>query len=276
MSLFDSLIGSTSTGRTSGTSTQDEQQAQSKQTTGSQVSTGSTQTAGQQSSTSGQKQNQTTGGFSSSLDPATIALVTSLIPGIMQGSTSGSGDINAIAAQLRAKAATPAISDADIAGQQSAAVTSFNQGEAVDNARLTNAIGSKNNTYSALVHQKGQEDLSSTLGGIVANAKATNAQISTQQLTDAVSALVQGGSLNANAAGAIANIIQSIKGGNTVTGASTTGDTTASENLVSGQTVNTDSQVGTSQIEDTIANLTSNNTNYTKGTQGSGLLGLIF
>ena len=264
MSLFDDLIGSTSNANSSNKTTQNQVQQESQVTNTAQ--TGTTNTSGNQVT----RGNQTS--TTSSLDPTTIALIGSLLqPLAAQAANPNAGpagQANQIAQVLQTKAATPAVSASDIAGQESAAKTSFANNEAVDIGRLQQSIGSKNNTYAALVDQKGQTDLASTLAEIVANANLQNAQISTQQLTDAVQALTSGAQIGAAGVSNIAALLQVLKGATTTSGVAETSNTDTSQNVVTAQNQTSD--------QETQAAASGGSTSSTAGTQGSGLLGLLF
>lgn len=290
MSLFDTLLGNSSHADTNTNATQSTSQVEDKNTNTAstqnqqqtQATTGSTTT---NSTTNQANQSQATGvNSTSTLDAGTVSTLQQLLTSLISNPASGGaqGAVNSIAGQLQTKAGTPAVSSADIAGKQSAAVTSFNQNENVDINRLQDAIGSKNNTYSALVAGKGQQDLSATLAGIVADADTTNAQISNQQLTAAVQALTSGAGIGATDIQNILGIVSALKGANTtedtsqgITGstAQTTGSTTIQDLL---EAINGLTTQNTTQDEQTAATGTTNSTTGTSGSQGSGLLGLIF
>lgn len=296
MSLFDTLIGSTGNASSNNNSTSDQTQAEQKNTSGqvdtstsgSQVTNSNnvsnTNSNTNQSNASSAKGTNTT----STLDANTIAALSALIPGLAKSVADPNGGSAAltqqIAQQFLTKSQTPAISDQDIAGQQSAAVTSFNNNEAVDISKLQNSIGSKNNTYSALVAQKGQTDLASQLAGIVANAKSTNAQIGDTQLNDAINAIVAGAGIGNTNVGNLVSLISSLKGAQTTettdqniagtTSQNTQAQTVAQilEILNNNQNVNQNSNTS----EDTAAVASGASSSNTAGKQGSGLLGMLF
>lgn len=343
MSLFDTLIGSTANASSNNTSANNQSQAEQKNTnTNANTNTsGSQQTSSNQNTTqntnssqntqqntsqntnqnTSENTNQNTSGgnasaskgsnVTSTLDAGTIAALGQLLPTLISSVASPNGGAaltQQIASQFLQKSQTPAISASDIAGQESAAVTSFNQNEKVDINKLQNSIGSKNNTYSALVEQKGQQDLASTLAGIVANASATNAQIGDSQLNDAIQAIVAGSGIGQNNVQNLLGLVSALKGATTTesTDQSVTGST--SQNVSGGSTQsvvgqNTGSSTGISDTsttaqtiaqileainnsqsvnqssvsaEDTAAVASGTSSSNTAGKQGSGLLGMLF
>ena len=269
MSLFDTLLGSTSSGKTNNQQASTQDQVEEKNTTQnttavtnqnqSQSSAGKTNT--QQANTS-----QATG-QTNSLNQDVVNTVSGLIKNL----AGGNGDINTIVSSLIQKAGTPAISEADIKAQGDAAKLAFGQGEAVEIGRAQNAVGSKMNTYSELLAQKGEQDLATVLSGIVANARSTNAQISTSQLVAALEGTGQ-------ESGQIAQLVSALKGANTSTSQNITGSTsqdTTQQLLDILNGTNTATQ-NSQTAENTAATASGSSTSNTQGKQGSGLLGMLF
>lgn len=289
MSLFDTLLGNASHADTHTNQSQQQSQLEDKTTnTVSNQQTNNVQTSNQQSATNSNttQQNQSSASgrnVTSTLDANTMGTLQQLIRNLSTTPAGGGsqGAINNVVQTILQNAQKPAVSDADIAGKQSAAVTSFNQGEAVDIGRLQNAIGSKNNTYSTLVAQKGQQDLASTLAGIVADAHLQNTTVQNQQLQTAIQALVQSAGVGSQNVQDIAGLVAQLKG------ATTTEDTSQS---ISGQTnqqnvANTVAQLldilngnttqNVNQEEQTGTQTNINQSSSTGGSQGSGFLGLF-
>lgn len=277
MSLFDTLIGSTSSGNTANTTNTNQNQVEEKNTN---QQTSAVTNQNQQQSSSGNTASQTSTkqqntsqavGQTSSLNQGVVDIVSGLISNL----AGGKGQVNDIVTQLITKASTPAISDADVKAQQDAARLEFGSGEAVQIGQAQNAIGSKNNTYSQLLAQKGDQDLAATLAGIFANAKLQNETLSTQQLMDAL----QGASIGSQQ---VAQLVEAIKGANTTTSQAITGATTQDTNAQTVQALleilqgtNTATQNSNTQ-EQTAAQASGKSTSNTSGSQGSGLLGWLF
>ena len=277
MSLFDTLLGSSSSGDTNNQSKSNQTQVEQKNTT--QNTSAVTNTNQQQASTgtnttnssTAQKNQSTATGQQNSLNQGVVDTVSGLITQL----AGGKGQVSDIVSSLLQKANTPAISDADIKAQGDAAKLAFSQGEAVDIGQAQNRIGSKMNTYSELLDQKGQQDLATTLAGIMAQAKSTNAQISTQQLIAALEGTGQ-------QSGQVAQLVSALKGANvsntqSITG-STTQDTQAQTiqqllDIITGNNTAVQSSV---TDENTAAQASGSSTSNTQGSQGSGLLGLLF
>lgn len=280
MSLFDDLIGSTSSANSNNNTANNEVQQQSQTTTGSQTQTGSTTTAGNQNTTSQQTSGQTGTSTTSSLDPTTIALIASLLNPLAASAANpnsgNAGTLQQIAQQQIAASKTPAVSASDIAGEQSAATTSYNEGEAVTNNRLIQSLGSNQNTYAALTQQAGQKDLASTLAGITAQAGATNATISAQDLASAVQSLTASSNVGSTNVANIAALLNVLKGASTTTTSDTSDITNAIQQLLSAQNVNSDTNQSSSSDQETSAGASSTGSSSTAGTQGSGLLGMLF
>ena len=277
MSIFDTLLGSTSSGNTNNQQTSTQQQVEQKNT--NQNTQAVTQQNQQQTSSgdttaktnTAQKNTSQATGVTSSLNSDVVNTVSGLISQL----AGGKGQVNDIVSALISKAATPAISEQDIAAQQEAAKLQFDQGEAVDIGRAKNTIGSNMNTYSKLLDQKGGQDLATTLAGIFAQAKLSNAQISTQQLMDAL----QGSATNS---GQIAQLVEALKGANTTTSQSIAGTTSQDTTAQTVQQVldilnGTNTATQSSQTdEQTGAQASGTSSSNTQGKQGSGLLGLLF
>lgn len=274
MSLIDDVFGLIgNTGDTSSSNQSGSKQSQEEQTlanTSSQT-VGNTGTQGKQGSTTAQTSQQTGEQTQTSLDPAVQALVTSLLSGAAGGVNAGNSGPNSnesIVSKLIASANTPAVSAADIAGEQSAAKTSFAQGEAVNIGQLKQQIGSVTNTYAAQLDQKGQQDLAATLAGIVANAGATNKAAQLQALSAAL------GGNNSNSSTFLA-LVDALKGAN-VTSQSASGssgltqeDINTLQNIFSNSTTNT----GSNETKSGIA-VGSSNSN-TQGSENTGLFSLF-
>lgn len=273
MSLFDTLLGSTSRGSTNNQQSSSQNQIEEKNVA---QQTNATTAQNQQQASSGSTTANTNTSQKNQSSGTTNSLnqdVVNTVSGLIKNLAGGNGQIDDIVTQLITKANTPAISDADILAEQNKAKLDFSQGEAVDIGSMKNRIGSNLNTYSALLDQKGQQDLSTTLAGIVAQAKSTNAQISTQQLMDAL----QGASAGSDQ---VANLVSALKGANTQSTISgtTTQDTTAQtiQNMLDILNGVTTAQQNSNTQENTAASADGTSSSNTQGKQGSGLLGLLF
>lgn len=280
--LFDTLFGSNSQALSQNTAGSQQNTTQNTSTTGTTATTGQQAT---NTSNTGQSSTGTSAAgtsVTSTLSPQVQAMLTALLPqltGNVAGGTTGTAAnpsiINSLSQTLADNSETPAISSSALAGQESAAVTSFNQGEAVNIGQEQQQIGSTGNTYSQLVAQKGQQDLASTLSGIVGNAAATNAQISQQDLQDAISGVSSSSAASGATVSQLMALIQGLSGATTVTN---TGQTTAS---------NTDTSSDTTDLVNTIQNILSNtnqdqtgetdvaSTSNTSGTQQGNNNGIV-
>lgn len=233
MGLFDQIFGSSTKQSSSTTGTQDTTQSGTQNTSG----------------TSSQNQASTGSNVTSSLDPATQALLTSLLPSLVTKASAGTtgtpaneDTLQGIGQTLIAKAS--GTNDTNVANAVKAATDqaklSFETGEGQDIATTQQAIGSKGNTFSQLIQQKGQNDLTTTIANIAAQGQLQASQLDTQDLNSAISAISSASSSGAtdvsSALAPLISIISALKGATTTANSndisniigSTNSDTTSS------------------------------------------------
>lgn len=281
MGLFDSLFGSHSSGNSSSTTNQTQVESGTQQQSGQTQQVQQTAQTQQQSSTgqtsSATEQNQSSAGQGvvSTLDQPTQDLLKGLLPQLTDNATAGSGDksnsdaLKLIASHLYDKATggnaadVKAVTDA----QSAQAKLDFQTGEGQQIGLTQQAIGSKDNTYSQLIEEKGNRDLATTLNTIAATGALNASQLDTGDFSAAITALRQAsdtGATDANAAiNPLLQVIQTLKGATSVSntaettaGASSTNTSTAEQQLASvlaninnqTQTDQSTSSTGTAQI----------------------------
>lgn len=244
MGLFDSLFGSSSkqssNSSTSGTTTQNQSNTGENLTTSNQTSanTGSTNTTGTQATQTQQTgtQNQVT----STLDADTINQLKTLLGGAVTnagGAVNATGNSDALktiasTAFANGTGGNDSTVDASIAADQAQAKIDFSNGEGTQIAGLEQGIGSKNNTYSQLLEQKGTTDLATSLQKISADAKLQELGLNNNDLQTAIGALTaSSGAAATDANTALAPllaIVSALKGAtSTTTGATTVAGSTS-------------------------------------------------
>lgn len=288
MGLFDDLFGSKkktdTTSVSSGNSTQNQTNTATQTGTSQQTSTntGTTTATGTQTGTTSQQgsQVQTT----QNLDADTINLLKTLLPNLSTNAANADPTQNSDALKQVAAVAfgngtggNDSAVNAAISADQAKAKLDFQTGEGQQIAGVQQGIGSKNNTYSQLIEQKGQSDLATQLDQITANAKLNELGLNNSSLNTAIAALTQSsqaGSTDANTAiNPILAIVQALKGAST---------TTAGQTQQTGQTQETSTQQtiqdlinaitgSQSQTETGTASAigTTNQTSNTKGSESS-------
>lgn len=228
------------TGTTTGTTTQNTNQSNTSS------NTSKTDQSTQQQSTTNTKN------VISNLDPATQALLQALAPTLAANATTsanGGAGTNATALQGIASAlydkATGAdvtnITDAINAGTAGAKLA-YQTGEGQQIAGVQQQIGSKNNTFSQLIANKGSNDLNTQIAEIIAQAQLAGNQQISADLTGAASVLGTASGVAATDAASQLNpllaLVSALKGATTTsagteaqTGSSSTAQNTSSQNI---------------------------------------------
>jgi len=203
------------------------------------------------------------------LDQATINALTSLLnPAVASAADAqagGAATVNSTGlqqvAQLALKNATggnASTVDQALAADKAAAELNFQTGEGQQIATTQQAIGSKVNTYSQLIEQKGKSDLATQLDQITANAKLQELGLNNNSLQTVISALTQASNVGATDATAALNpvlqLVAALKGAQT-----TRAGTTAQTGTTTGDTTQT-------TIQDLINSLTANSNTSAQGT----------
>lgn len=278
MGLFDEFVGgifgnsgktsSTKTGTTKGTSTQ----------TGTSKTTGTSTQTGVQTGSQTQTSTQAQTGTVSLLDDETIGMLKGLLPtliGSVKTGAQGAGqDINSIVNFLTQRGLSGGNIEGEIAARKAEAERKFNldQGSAI--AGTEQLIGSRGNTFSALLRQQGALDLNTMLAAIDADARAQARGQSLADLGTAISGI--GTNVQASlAAGAapiqnLAAIIGLLHGAKQTTEGQTVGS-------AAGTSTDT-SNIQTTTVEDLIRSLIENTTETaafkdSTNTKSGGLLG---
>ena len=278
MGLFDDLFGSKQTTTSNTKNTLDSnttgQQSQSNQTNTNQ-STNQTQKQNTSSATDATtNQSQAGANVTSSLDAGTIGILTDLlkknasIAGNSVGGTANSDFIKNIAQTFLTKgttgdaAAVKAATDASVAKSK----LDFETGEGQQVAGIQQQVGSKNNSFSELIQQKGQNDLTTQIANIVAQGELQASSLSSADLGAAVDAMVKASSVAGNDASATLNPVLQIaallKGAQTQSSDTSTG------------TSSTSSKTTEQQIADIISQITGSSTG-TSDTNQSGTLSQV-
>jgi hypothetical protein len=179
MSLFDDLFGDKSKADSHQTTTEN------KQTSGSTTTQGTT--------------------TKSSLDPATLALLTSLI-GNYAGQLGDTGidaeTMRNLASQIATTSSDTTAMDASIGASQQEAKRQFGLNEGKQIGLMTNQIGSKGNTFAQLIAAQGEGDLQSQLAKIVSDTKLQEQQTKIAGLNTAASVTGAAGQIGIDEANA--------------------------------------------------------------------------
>lgn len=259
MGLFDDLFGSHSSGQSSSTNQQTQNQtgtSQQQSTSATQQTTEQTQqqaSTGQTTSASSQQQQTAGKNVVSTLDDQTQALLKGLLPqlannaaGAGAGDTSNSDALKVIASHLFEKATggNAAVVNQATEADKEAAKLDFETGEGQQIGLTQQAIGSTDNTYSKLIADKGRRDLATTLNQIAASGALKASELDTGDFSAAISALRQSSDTNAedinSSIGPLLEVVNALKGATSVsdtsettTGASQTNTQTAEQQLAS-------------------------------------------
>lgn len=297
MGLFDDLFGSknttTANNATTGNSTTTGQQSQTNQTQTAQQ-TNQQQTQNTSSQTASNTQQASTGvNTVSSLDTQTIATLQSLLQPLAAqaggsiGNTSNSDAIKKISSDFYAKATGGNNATVKAATDASAAKArlDFETGEGAQVNQIAQAIGSKGNTYSQLIKDKGLNDLNTQIAQITASGALQADQLNSSDLKAASDAIVQASQVAGNDASSTINpvlqIAQLLKGAtSTSTSQENTGSSTQSQTAEQQLATVLSSIFGTQtgQSDTTQAGTLStvSNTTGTEQTKGSkGIIGDI-
>lgn len=123
-----------------------------------------------------------------SLDQGTIDLLTGVIGNLGGNLGAGSADANSIRALLPEliSSVSPEMINGAIDAAQKSAEQSFRLGEGTNIKGLQQQIGSKGNTFSALIEQQGNVDLATNLGKIAADTTLQGAQLRGQNIAQAI------------------------------------------------------------------------------------------
>jgi hypothetical protein len=166
MGFFSALTGSDSGSTT-------EQTTKSNQT---QTQKGTTKQSGQSTTTA--------------LDSSSLALLQSVVANL--GTKLGTDNPDAILVRSLIpqllQSASPEAIDAGIAASSQAAIQAYKKGEGANIANVQQQVGSKGNSFSALLEQQGNVDLASTLASIAENARAQGRQQFGQNVATAIGA----------------------------------------------------------------------------------------
>jgi len=140
--------------------------------------------------TQSQKGNTTQSGSTtqSTLDPETLAMLKSILPGLVSdvgGATADAGAIRGIVSKL-AGGSNQDLVNAQISSSQAEAKRQFGIGEGAQIAGLEQQIGSKGNSFSQLLEQKGNTDLVTSLTAISDQARLDASKQSSADLGAAI------------------------------------------------------------------------------------------
>jgi hypothetical protein len=316
MGLFDQLFGSSSSQKTNQTTTGSTnttgQQAQTNQATSEQntkqqqsqtsnTNTSSTSTQGQttqsqtQQQQQQQQQQQSTGTvISSSLDQNTLDVLKNILPSLSSnanaaiggGANSNVDALNKIATDFYAKAhgGNDTAVQAAVDAATSKAKLDFQTGEGAQINQIAQAIGSKGNTYSQLLAQKGQQDLATQIANIAATGQLQASQMNSQDLASSAGTVVQASGVAGQDVNTAINplvaIISLIKGAQQTqeTQGSVVGSSTGTSSGSTSGASNTTGTTNTASTEQTIADLIGQITGATQGasnTTQSGTLSTV-
>lgn len=238
MGLFDDIFGSSSKS-SSNSNTKGSSTTRNNQTTTTTEKGGST---------------STTQGETTTLDPATIALLQSLtskFAGQLDNTGTDAASLRNVAQQLTTNANDTKALDASILTGQNEAERQFQLNEGKQISGLQDQIGSKGNTFSQLLEQSGSSDLQTQLQNILATTKVQEQANKTSGLSAAAGVYSQASQVGIDEANApeqrLLSIISALKGAQTDTNSTT--DTTNFENILSqlNGTSTTDSNSTTNQ-----------------------------
>lgn len=256
-SLFGSSSKATSNQTTNTSQVQNQTTNQNQQTTQNQTQATNTSQAQNTAATTG----QTGSSVTSSLDAGTLSLLQNLIPQLA-GNLNPSGSSVDLSAIRTSAAGLSANANTDISGmikaQQDQARQDFAQGQGAQIAGLQRQIGSKGNTFSALIEQQGQAQLETTLAKIASDVTMNARAQSDQELAASAGASANAGNLAlSQTAGPLQNLIAAISAlsqGQQITSSSQAG---TSNTASTGTGVST---TDTQSISDLISALTSSGT----------------
>lgn len=208
-------------------------------------SSSSTATSNTQSASQGSASSTKT---TAQLDPATIAMLTSLLPGLIGGLTNNNAlkDSNAIrtlAAQTGDVTSLNKNIDTGITASQASAEKSWETGAgATARTFASMSGGGKGNTFADLVTNNSSADLQAQLAQIMTQGKVQEGQLDTQARTSAGGLYAQAGNTQVSEQSApmanLMSILSILKGANTTEDLSSLFSQTGTSSTQGSQTTN--------------------------------------
>jgi hypothetical protein len=184
-------------------------------TGGDSGSTTEQSTKSNQTQTSKGTSKQTGSSVTSTLDEGTLGL----LQGVIRNLGGNLGDKNPDAEIIRdmlpqlLASADPKAIDAGIQASMDSAIRNYKIGEGANIAQVQQAIGSRGNSFSALLEQQGQVDLATTLAQVAESSRAQGRQQYGQNVATAISGAAGASQVSNQAVPQFLQAIQVLEGG---------------------------------------------------------------
>lgn len=234
------------------TGSQTQAQTGTTTTSGTAVTEGRTGTSGTAATTG----TATTRGVTSTLDAGTLGVLQQLVQSL-GGNVGQSADADAI--RMLTKRQTelndPGDVEAQIASTQAEAKRQFKQGTASSIAQVQQQIGSRGNSFSALLEEQGQVDLATSLAKVASDIRANAKNQEASNLANAIQGISTAAQVGQMPLETLLSAISVLKGATVETGQTQVSDQSQSSNQVQTSSQSQNSQQ--TQLADIISQLTS-------------------